>query len=69
PGVFVGHLSGMVRDKLWEKCCQKLREGGAVQLWSTNNEQRFDIRTFGQTRRQVVDFDGLKLIMLPITET
>lgn len=69
PGVFVGHLSGMVRDKLWDKCCQKLREGGAVQLWSTNNEQRFDIRTFGQTRRQVVDFDGLKLIMLPITET
>ena len=69
PGVFVGHLSGIVRDKLWEKCCQKLREGGAVQLWSTNNEQRFDIRTFGQTRRQVVDFDGLKLIMLPITET
>ena len=69
PGVFVGHLSGMMRDKLWEKCCQKLREGGAVQLWSTNNEQRFDIRTFGQTRRQVVDFDGLKLIMLPITET
>ncbi|MEZ4705929.1 MAG: type I-E CRISPR-associated endoribonuclease Cas2e [Caldilineaceae bacterium] len=69
PGIFVGHLSGMVRDKLWDKCCQKLREGGAVQLWSTNNEQRFDIRTFGQTRRQVVDFDGLKLIMLPITES
>ncbi|MEZ4714426.1 MAG: type I-E CRISPR-associated endoribonuclease Cas2e [Caldilineaceae bacterium] len=69
PGVFVGHLSGMVRDKLWDKCCQKLRTGGAVQLWSTSNEQRFDIRTFGQTRRQVVDFDGLKLIMLPITET
>ena len=21
PGVFVGHVSGMVRDRLWEKCC------------------------------------------------
>lgn len=68
PGVFVGHLSGMVRDKLWDKCCQKLREGGAIQLWATNNEQRFDIRTFGQTRRQIVDFEGIKLVMLPLTE-
>jgi CRISPR-associated protein Cas2 len=68
PGVFVGHLSGMVRDKLWEKCCEKLKEGGAVQMWSTNNEQRFAIRTFGDTKREVVDFDGLQLIRLPLTD-
>jgi len=67
PGVFVGHLSGMVRDKLWEKCCEKLKEGGALQMWSTNNEQRFAIRTFGDTQRTVVDFDGLQLIRLPLT--
>lgn len=67
PGVFVGHLSGMVRDKLWEKCCEKLKEGGIVQMWSTNNEQRFAIRTFGDTKREVVDFDGLQLIRLPLT--
>ncbi len=67
PGVFVGHLSGMVRDKLWEKCCEKRKAGGVVQLWSTNNEQRFAIRTFGDTKREVVDFDGLKLIRLPLT--
>ena len=67
PGVFVGHLSGMVRDKLWEKCCEKLKEGGVVQMWSTNNEQRFAIRTFGDTKREVVDFDGLQLIRLPLT--
>jgi len=22
PGVFVGHVSGLVRDRLWLKCCQ-----------------------------------------------
>src|SRR5262245_42143725 len=65
PGVFVGHLSGMVRDKLWEKCCQKVKEGGVLQLWSTNNEQHFALRTFGTTRREVVDFEGLSLIRLP----
>jgi CRISPR-associated protein Cas2 len=67
PGVFVGHLSAMVRDRLWEKCCQKVKDGGVLQLWSTNNEQRFSIRTFGTTRRELVDFDGLQLIRLPLT--
>jgi len=67
-GVFVGHVSGMVRDRLWAKCCERLRDGGAVQLWSTNNEQRFAVRTAGVTRREVVDFEGLQLIRLPLSE-
>lgn len=67
-GVFVGHVSAMVRDKLWEKCCAKVNEGGAIQLWATNNEQRFAIRTFGLTKREVVDFEGLQLIRLPLTD-
>lgn len=68
PGVFVGHVSALVREKLWDKCCDKLNEGGAIQLWATNNEQRFAVRTFGETKRTVVDFDGLQLIRLPLTE-
>ena len=65
PGVFVGHVSGLVRDRLWLKCCQGLRGGGVVQLWSTNNEQRFAMRAYGATKREVVDFEGLQLIRLP----
>ena len=68
PGLFVGHVSGMVRDKLWDKCCAKVKEGGAIQIWATNNEQRFAIRTFGETKREVVDFDGLQLIRHPLTD-
>ncbi len=68
PGVFVGHVSGMVRDRLWDKCCERLRDGGAVQLWSTNNEQRFAIRSAGDTKREVVDFEGLSLIRRPLNE-
>ena len=68
PGVFVGHVSGMVRERLWDKCCERLRDGGAVQLWSTNNEQRFAVRTAGITRREVVDFEGLQLIRRPLSE-
>ena len=44
PGVFVGHVSGLVRDRLWLKCCQGMKNGGIVQIWSTNNEQRFQMR-------------------------
>ncbi len=67
-GLFVGHLSAMVRDKLWENCCNKLKEGAVVQIWSTNNEQRFEIRSFGDPKRAVVDFDGLQLIRVPLTK-
>ncbi len=68
-GVFVGHVTAMVRDRLWEKCCRQLREGGAMQAWSTNNEQRFTIRVFGNTNRAIVDFDGLQLVRRNLTQT
>ena len=64
-GVFVGHVSGMVRDRLWDKCCRQSKSGGVVQLWSTNNEQRFAMRTWGSTQREMVDFEGLQLIRRP----
>ena len=64
-GVFVGSVSAMVRDRLWDKCCKRLRGGGLIQIWSTNTEQRFDLRISGVTDREVVDYDGLKLIRMP----
>ena len=68
PGVFVGHVTALVREKLWEKCCRAKRVGGVVQAWSTNTEQRFYIRTSGDTTREVVEFDGLQLIRRPHPE-
>jgi len=62
PGVFVGHVSGLVRDKLWEKCVKKMGEGGLIQIWSTNNEQRFAVRSWGQTGREIVNMEGLWLV-------
>jgi len=68
PGVFVGHVNAMVRDRLWDKCCKAKRTGGIVQVWSTNTEQRFQMRAYGDTRREVVELDGLQLIRLPAGE-
>jgi CRISPR-associated protein Cas2 len=66
PGVFVGHVSALVRDRLWQKCCGGSKSGGVIQVWSTSNEQHFQMRIFGNTRRQVADFEGLQLIRLPV---
>jgi CRISPR-associated protein Cas2 len=62
PGVFVGHVSALVRDRLWEKCIKQRRDGGLIQIWSTNTEQRFDMRSWGDTDRELVEFEGLWLI-------
>jgi len=59
----------MVRDRLWEKCCKEKRAGGIFQAWTTNTEQRFQMRMYGMTRRSVVDMDGLQLIRVPCGES
>jgi CRISPR-associated protein Cas2 len=61
-GVFVGYVSARVRDLLWDQCCAMREEGGVIQLYTTNNEQRFSVRVFGSPSRTVVDCDGLQLI-------
>ena len=62
PGVFVGHVSALVRDRLWEKCVQQRDQGGVIQIWSTNTEQRFDIRAWGNTDREMVNHEGIWLV-------
>lgn len=63
-GVFVGNISALVRDKLWEMVCQKTKGGSAWLLHSAMTEQGFAIRTHGETYRVVKDFDGLFLIQI-----
>ena len=67
-GVFVGHLSARVREKMWLKCCHAKGTGGVTQIWSTNTEQRFDMRMCGNTQREIVDMEGIKLIRKPLKE-
>ena len=62
PGVFIGHVNTLVRDKLWEKCCQKCQDGGVFQAWNTNNEQNFSMRTYGDVHRELVDLEGILLL-------
>lgn len=65
PGVFIGRVSARVREHLWEKCCATCRDGGVLLAWSTNTEQRFQMRLHGNTRREIVEYEGVQLIRLP----
>lgn len=64
-GVFVGRVSALVRDCLWEKACGQAREGGCVMIHSSNNEQGYLIRSWGRSARSVEDLEGLFLIRVP----
>ena len=66
-GVFVGNISAMVRDKLWEMICGKLpgNKAGGFLLHSSDTEQGYTIRSWGTTSKVVEDFDGLFLVRTP----
>lgn len=63
-GVFVGTLSALVRDKLWDQIAANPRVGGAILLYRSNTEQGFTIRVAGEPDRSIVEHDGLSLVRI-----
>lgn len=61
-GVFVGDVSAMVREKLWELVEEKAREGAALLVHSTDSEESFAMRLHGEPSRDIAEFDGLYLV-------
>jgi len=61
-GVFVGRISALVRDELWQVIEQKLGKGSAVLIYPQRNEQGFDARMIGNPSRSLVDIEGLLLV-------
>ncbi len=64
-GVFVGRVSARVRDKLWEMVTQSGKAKGALLIYGAQTEQRFHIRSWGETSREPIDYEGLTLIRRP----
>lgn len=64
-GVFVGNVSAMVRDKLWEKVTKTTPDGGAIMIHNAMTEQGFTARIFGDTTRTLVDLEGILLVQVP----
>jgi CRISPR-associated protein Cas2 len=64
-GVFVGTVSALVRDKLWERVCQGVKGGAATLIHSSDGEQGFGVRLWGAATRSMEDFEGLWLVRVP----
>ena len=64
-GVFVGKMSALVRDKLWQRVELKLKGGAAILAYPSPNEQGFVIKSCGDTTRELVNYDGLMLVKIP----
>jgi CRISPR-associated protein Cas2 len=64
-GVFVGRVSAMVRDKLWEHICSRAGGGVGLLIYPADSEQGYALRSYGATSRTIGDLDGLSLIHIP----
>ncbi len=61
PGVFIANINARVRDKLWEKICEKWKSD-SIMIYTTNNEQGYALRSFGNPSRNVENFEGIFLV-------
>jgi CRISPR-associated protein Cas2 len=63
PGVFLGTVSALVRDELWDLAKSRLgRNGGCVLVHSAATEQGFSMRAKGVLTRTPVEVEGLWLM-------
>lgn len=67
-GVYVGRVSARVRDLLWERICENINQGQATMIFPAQGEQKMEFRVHN-TSWEIVDFDGLKLMRRPATNT
>ncbi|HRZ77620.1 MAG TPA: type I-E CRISPR-associated endoribonuclease Cas2e [Bacteroidales bacterium] len=61
-GVFVGQVSALVRDKLWDKVRSGSAGGTCLMIFSKHCEQGFGIEFWGAAERIVTEWEGLKLM-------
>ncbi len=61
-GVYVGNVSALVRDLLWDKCVQHARAGRCTQVYRASNEQGFALRIHGERSRTLVNLEGYTLV-------
>ena len=65
-GVYVGRVSAMVREQLWELVEKRLpRDGASMLIQQSKNDQGYEVRSIGEGSRLLVDFEGLWLVERP----
>lgn len=68
PGVYVGNFNSRVRERLWDRVCASVGDGRATLSYAFRNEIGYQFQTIN-AQRQVIDCDGIPLVLLPRTDT
>ncbi len=66
-GVYVGNFNSRVREKLWKRVKESVQDGEATLTYAYRNELGYLFDTINSDR-EVIDYDGLPLVMLPLKE-
>ena len=64
-GVYVGTVSARVREALWNRVCDNLKNGRATLVYTASGEQRMTFRVHNSAWTPV-DFDGITLMRRPL---
>ena len=66
PGVFVGNVNAKIREGLWKRVTSLCRDGRALLVYSSNNEQslQFLVHDHGW---EPVDLEGVTVMRRPST--
>ncbi|HIW62326.1 MAG TPA: type I-E CRISPR-associated endoribonuclease Cas2e [Candidatus Stackebrandtia excrementipullorum] len=64
PGVFVGTVTARVREHLWERVVELCKDGRALLVYQSHNEQGLAVQTHHHDW-EPVDVDGVTLMLRP----
>ncbi|MCL2137469.1 MAG: type I-E CRISPR-associated endoribonuclease Cas2e [Coriobacteriia bacterium] len=63
-GVYVGRVSARVRENIWDRVKDSIKQGRATMVYSAQNEQGMNFRVHN-CEWEPIDFDGVKLMLRP----
>jgi len=67
-GVYVGHLTARVRERLWSRILEDVARGRALMVWSARNEQRMLFKVHNHAW-VAEDLDGIVLMRRQTVES
>lgn len=62
-GVYVGNFNSKVREKLWQRVIENVKEGEATICYACRNEIGYEFKTNSKVI-SIADFDGIPLVMV-----
>ncbi len=63
-GVYVGNFNSRIREQLWQRVCENLKNGEATLSYAARNEIGYAFDSY-QTKQEVIDVGGIPLVRYP----